>query len=421
MKQLYTFIALLIVPAYLSAQVDQISVGPSYANDTYYSLADGMMATNSHTAWDIAFGVDGLQEGGVFVNEAIALSMGPPLPGVEMYFSGATDFATADTSGMYQLFNPELSWSTGAANRIGNPSDPFDYGWGIYNPGINKVLGTHVYFVKLRSGVFKKLSIDSLVLDTYTLRYANLDGSNEHTHTINKNDYQGKTLAYFSLEADSALDLEPLNWDMKFTRYATQLNAGQGDTVNYMVTGVLSNKGVEVAQADGIDPLTVNYADYDSLYTDSLTAIGHDWKNFNFGTSQWSLPADRVYFVKTKSDELWMVQFIDFEGSSTGISTLEKTFQTTLTTIERPRILKAFDIYPNPATHVINVAFDAQKVASEANIRIHNGLGQVVFQHTIRMQMGLNLKRLSLNLAPGMYHVTLQLDEDIVSKPVLVK
>ena len=37
-----------------------------------------------------------------------------------------------------------------------------------------------------------------MINEIYTIRYANLDGSDEQTHTIDKADYPGRTLAYFS-------------------------------------------------------------------------------------------------------------------------------------------------------------------------------------------------------------------------------
>ena len=37
-----------------------------------------------------------------------------------------------------------------------------------------------------------------MINEIYTIRYANLDGSDEQTHTIDKADYTGRTIAYHS-------------------------------------------------------------------------------------------------------------------------------------------------------------------------------------------------------------------------------
>ena len=48
--------------------------------------------------------------------------------------------------------------------------------------------------------------------------------------------------------------------------------------------------------------------------------IGHDWKDFDLGTFTWEVFDDLVYFIETPDNDIWQLQFIDFEGSSTGVS-----------------------------------------------------------------------------------------------------
>lgn len=422
MKKLYLFLLIGLGSLSLPAQqFDQPSVGPGYANQTFYNVEDGTTQSHPNTAWDIAFST-GPQDAGIFINEAVATAQGPPPPEVELYLLGGSDFGNADTAGMMRLYNDETSWSEGAFNHVRSPSDPLDLGWGSYNVVTNQVLGTRLYGIKLRDGSFKKLEIQSLTGGMYTFRYADLDGSDEQTRTIDKAAHAGNTLAYFSFASDEVVKLEPDEWDLLFTRYITPLDDGQGNILDYAVTGVLSGRSVEVAQADGVDPGTVDYTDYEEDLSPELDVIGYDWKVIDLSTFQWSIVPNRVYFVKTQANELWQVEFIDFEGSSTGISTLTKTFLTQLTSVEEAGLpLESVTLYPNPVRDQVTLAVEAELGAPRAEVRITNQLGQVLFYRVIDIQPGLNANTFFPDLPPGTYYLSLQMDNGLVTRPMLVK
>lgn len=416
MKKIYLFI-ICIYATQVSAQIDQIASGPGYVNQVYYSLEEGVSISHPHSSWDIAFALGG-QDLGIFVNEAVGSSMSSPLPELKLYLTNSTDFAEVDTASMTRLYNNELSWSSGAFNHMGNPEDLFDYGWGSYSPVTHTVTGNKIFALELRDSTWKKLEIQSLISGTYTFRYANLNDSSETVQTINKADFEGKTLAYFSFDAEMTLDLEPANWDMTFTRYYTNVDDNEGGSLNYLVTGVLLNKGVSVAQAVGVDPETVDYNDYEEQYTDSLTAIGYDWKEFDLDIFQWSIPQDRVYFLKNSQNQLWKIQFLDFEGSSTGVSTFQKSLETTVTSLDESfSHLESFTVFPNPASSSSQIAFESKRASAQAKVSIVNSLGQLINRYDVNVGQGLNVKTLSLEAySAGIYYVTLQVEEDVITK-----
>lgn len=421
MKGIYSALIACALALSVQAQIDQPSFGTGYGNLSYYSIADGEVTTIDHTEWDIAFSVDG-RDLGVFVNEAVASSRTAPLPEVELYVTGSTDFENVDTAGMTRIYNKELSWSAGAFNHVRIVDDPFDFGWGSYDPATHRVNGSRIFVIKLRNGIHQKLEIQSLAGGVYTFRYAGLDGENVVTQTVNKADYAGKTLAYFSLEQEAVLDLEPESWDLKFTRYTTPLDAGGGEIIEYMVAGVLTNAGVEVAKATGIDPLTVDHAAYDTLYSDTISMIGYDWKTFDLNTFQWSVPADLVYFVKTTGDEIWKLQFIDFEGSSTGVTTLEKTFEAEVTSLNGVfKHLQSFEVFPNPATDHVNIAFELRTPVAEATLFLSDRSGRVLHTRRMPIDAGFNVRTLPLDLPAGMYALSIRAGKDVISKPLLIK
>jgi len=418
MKKIYLLSLLSFLLGSAQAQFDQISVGSGYADMAFYDIKSGEVTTHPHTVWDIAFAV-GPQDLGVFVNEGVASSA--EASEVELYLTNATSFEEVDTAGMTRIYNNEASWSAGAFNHVQAAADPLDFGWGSYDVITHQVNGNRLFVIKLRSGIFKKLEIQSLVGGVYTFRYANLDGSEATTQTVNKADFAGKTLAYFSFETETALDLEPENWDLLFTRYTTPLEA-EGGSIQYIVTGTLTNKGVEVAQADGIDPATVNYEDYEGSYSDTLTVIGHDWKEFDLNIFQWSIPQDRVYFVKNDLGEIWKVQFVDFEGSSTGTSTIEKSLEAVVTsTQETLRHVESVKLFPNPASDFVNIALESKTAVPQANLQIFSASGQLVRSQNLSVQSGLNTETLQLNLPAGLYQVVFQLGTDRIAQSLIVK
>lgn len=411
---------LLLSQIALGQTTDQLSVGANYINASFYNIADGTQTSISHTAWDIAFEVD-LRGAAIHVNEGVASSFSSPLPQVELYYSGRTDFAIADTTGAVRIYNPETSWSVGAFNTIASPTNPFDFGWGEYDPTTHTLNGSRIFFVKIRSGVMKKIQIQSMAGGIYTFRYADLDGNNELIQTINKADFPNKTLAYYSLENDEILDLEPTNWDILFTRYSTPLDDGQGGIIEYTVTGILHNVGVQVAVADDIDPQSISFTDYSEQYSDTISTIGYDWKEFDF-QGGWVLDEERVYFVKTATDSIYRLQFIDFEGSSTGTATFQSTFEAELvnsTSINE--VFPTVKVYPNPVTDFVQIDFTATETLDEATIELVNNLGQRVTSQTIRIDTGENHQRLNFNALSGLYHVIINAKNLVITRPILVK
>lgn len=421
MKFLYTALFGLLTLSAVRAQIDQPAFGPSYADMTFYKLEDGATVSVPHTAWDIAFSAAG-QGLGIFLNEGAASSQGST--SVELYLTTAEDFESTDTSNIdYRLYNDELSWNEGAFNHVKNSLDPFDFGWGRYDVTTHIVNGSRYFILKLRNGSYKKLFVESLAGGVYTIRYADLDGSDETTKTIDKAGFAGKTLAWFSFGSETAADLEPAAWDLLFTRYTTPLDDGEGGILEYMVSGVLSGPGVQVAQADGINPATVDFNDYSDNLTDSLTAVGYDWKEFNLSTFQWSIPDDRVYFILTAADSLWKVQFIDFEGSGTGVSTLEKTFLSVLSaTSDFPENLNGFDVFPNPATDEVHIAIDLTGRPEQAVVQLYNSMGQLMLTRELQTQAGLNMKTLQVGELPaGTYFLAFQTERGRAVKPLVVR
>lgn len=403
--------------AALSAQsFVQVSNGTGYAQQAYFRLSDDAVTPVANESWDLAFSTIGLTDAGISVNESTTSVFGQPVPELELYLTSAADFSEMiDTATLGdRLFNDESSWENGAVNGVAAPDDPFDLGWGAYNPVNHSLSGSRIFAIKLRDGSFRKFIIESLSGGAYTLRYADLDGSDEQTVQIAKNDFPDAPLALFSFETGETLPSTG-GWDLFFGRYYTKLDDGEGNLLDYPVTGVLSAPGVEVAEAVDVDPATVEYEAYVDSFDTRLDIIGYDWKSFDFAGG-WILAGDVAYFVKTPDGHIWKLHFIDFEGSSTGVSTFEKTDLGLLSSVASPHSNFAeASLFPNPVVNEATVAFTLKRGQNELPIQVQNLNGQMLWSATLDAAEGFNVMNLpALNLPAGMYVVSLGQGKDAV-------
>ncbi len=404
---LFSFIALINSAM---AQISQISTGAGYQKQTYYNLTTGTSKTVAHTTWDLAFSVYGQQDAGIFVNEAAGSSMGQSLPATEAYQAPTDNFSDVITAAQVtdRLYNTEQNWSYGALNELRDTSDVFDYGWGKYNFGTNTVEGKHVFVLKLRDGTYRKVEIQKLALTKYTFRHAALDGTDEKTITIDKKDFAGNTLAYFSFAAGKTVVVEPTDgFDLLFTRYSALLTQGP-TTTQYIVAGILTNRGIQTAKAIGIDPKTVKVADYATKFSKDIDSIGHDWKSFNLAANKWEVSTNRAYFVKMKDQTIWKLVFTDFEGSATGTATFEKT------NLGKPVAINEnisnsiqYKVFPSTLQDNLNIAFDAPQ-SERIELAIINAAGRVELQQGIEANTGFQVFSLDAsNLSTGLHFVRL--------------
>lgn len=427
MQRLLLFVFLITSLSIQAQDYQQFSAGAGYNFQSYINLEDGTETQVSNDAWDISFTIAG-QDLGVFINESAGSSMGQPLDALQLFFAQSIEFSEVPDPELfedYPLSNSEKSWSLGAFNESASPNDPLDFGWGSYDTQTHIVTGYRIFVLKLRDATYKKILIESLENGVYNFKYANLDGTDEVSKSIDKTDFAGKLMAYYSITTEDFVDVEPDGgYDMVFHRYTTLLHDSEtGEDIPYTVTGILSGPNVKVAQADTIDPETVDFEDYkDSLKT-QIDIIGHDWKAFDLNEFQWVLADDRVYFVKTDNGDVWQVQFIDFEGSSTGTGTLVKTnlgMVSASKDIIEP--LEEFKVFPNPANKVTHLSFTSEfKYNTPAYINLIDINGRVVYIEKFSVSQGQNNIDIPLsNLSNGLYSVSVLIGDQYITRKISV-
>lgn len=405
-KKITLFLATIFAGNILLAQsTASITLNPSYTNQSFYSMQNGEVLNTSNDNWDIAFSTESF-------SSTIRTNDGK---GVELY-----TYQFGDTSAWTQIpanannnlpelmFNTDTSWEYGAFDI--NQTGGFDYGWGIYNLQTHHLVGDSLFLIKTINGNWKKLWIKNKISGEYQIMYADLNGSNQIDMSIPASNYADKNFIYYSLDNNLVIDREPNkdDWDITFTKYLT-LYPFQGGFTPYSVTGTLHNSGVSVAQADNIlSPLT--YSDYSShTFSNMINTIGFDWKQF--GGMGYVIVNNRCYFIRDKSNNIWRLTFVNFEGTATG----NIEFNTELiqsTNVEDLNSVKSFAIYPNPISEGedLTLLYDLNTHNSNAIIRIHDISGREVYMSKASNHGLMSHTIITKGLKRGIYIVSINVD-----------
>ena len=305
------FLALAMVASgLLSAQTPvTVSTQAGNAQQVWYSLQNGEVASAPQAEWDLAFEMTGFSSS-IRVNTA---------KGLVVYETPAAISAwdavnSVDSANWIRVENSDTSWSVSALNNGNNLLDPegFNVGWGDYNIATHVIVGSKIYVIDMAGAGWKKLRINSLANGIYSFTYANIDGSEAHDSELIKTEFTGKNFGYWSFTTNGTLDREPLttDWDLLFTKYTGFVPTA------YPVSGVLQNKAVTALQVDGVPPTDANWLD--GLYSTEMNIIGSDWKAYDFDLNQYTITADRTYFVKDVPGNIWKLVFTGYGGSATG-------------------------------------------------------------------------------------------------------
>jgi len=388
MKSIFTFLFLLFATTSVFSQTPvNVATGGNYANDVYYSFSNDILKTAPRSSWDIAFKTNQM-------SVSVLANNGNQVVVYTWPKGTINSWETLDTTGMAwkPMYNSITDWEYGAFNANTVPGNAFDYGWGTYNMTTHNITGDSIFIIKIANGSFKKFVIKqkNAIQNLWSFRYANLDGKNDTTITLDGDNYKGKTFIHYSIESNKVVEQEPSErWQLVFTRYFDY-------NIPYYVTGVLANSGVKIQQVDGVSQSSFeNYKTSD--FNKKLSEIGSDWKKFT-GTG-YSVTPDVVYFVQDTAGvdkSIWKLYFTGFSGSATGTySFVKKNLGVTGINSISERNLT---VYPNPASNELNVIHDFN---GDTEIIVYNISGQPVFKTQNIESSGLNKNTLNINALPA--------------------
>lgn len=389
----------------INAQVtDTVSTGLGYANEVYYSLENDEVKTIERNNWDLAFDAGGYGSS-ILTNGA---------NGVELYLyqnGDTSNWDNIDTAGLSTwpiLYNADSTWSEGAVTRRGA-----DYaGWGNYSFITHHVIADSLFIIKTSNGDFKKLWVDRLASGSYYFKYDDILGGNEVLDTIVKSNYTGKNFGYYSIDADQEVDREPTSesWDIVFTKFVT-------NSINYGVTGILANNGVEIMKVSGLS--TIDATEQDGVYSTNISTIGWDWKSYDYMSGTYTIEEDLTFFVKTAQGDVWKLILTGFGGSANGnyMFSKEKVFSVGTEDVQLSQVAT----YPNPVSDELNVVFN-QTLQEELVINIYSVSGVIVSTQSFQSNSGVNTISFNVSgLASGLYLVNIAGQETSIQTNILVK
>ncbi|MHC1704861.1 MAG: HmuY family protein [Tenuifilaceae bacterium] len=163
---------------------------------------------------------------------------------------------------------------------------------------------------------FKKIVFEKLENDTYFIRYANLDNSDEHTFQIPKNPL--KNIVQFSFDNGGNINAQQPDkdlWDICFTKYTSILFDDFNVPTPYLLRGVLINSNnIEVAR-DTINTFTsITNSNIDSYtFFSNQDIIGYDWKEYK--NDIYSIVDNITYIIKDRNNSYYKLRFTGFYNS----------------------------------------------------------------------------------------------------------
>lgn len=378
----------------VSAQTT-VSIQPGYTNQTFYSMNNGVVSSVSNTDWDLGFQLRGFGAS-VLINSKNNVRLYKAQKSAVEWPNIVAGDTTNILNAGNELLNSDTSWDFGAFNVTNNAADPFDLGWGEYDFNTHNVNGDSVYFIQLSGGDWHKFMITSLAGGFYNFKWADLDGSNEQTRSINKATYAGKYFVYYSITNDITIDREPAYnaWDLSFAQYMAVT------PIIYKVTGVLANDSVEIARAYPVDIATASPVGLQ--FSSLINTIGYDWKSYDFSTNTWTITDSLVYFVTDRQGMIWKMVFTGFDGASTGNFYFD---QTAVVTALDETTIQSLGLYPNPASDAARLMLNS-KTNSSATLMLTDVSGRIISSEALELHNGIQSVDLNIQgLAAGLYQV----------------
>jgi hypothetical protein len=300
------------------------------------------------------------------------------------------------------MYNDDTNWENGAFNVNTPESGHPDYGWGTYSMTTHFVTGDSLFIIQLPDNKFRKLWIvqKNPILNQYTFKYANLDGSDENDVTVNCNDYAEKNFIGYSFAANDFVDREPASsdWDLVFTKYITWY----GGVAWYPVTGILQNYNVQAATYAHTDTSFMDYS-VSALDSATISSIGNNWYSLQGGMPPtYAITDSLVYFVSDQEKSIWKLVF-DYYQSSFGDIGFKKQLIEDHTSISEIQIETSGNLalQPNPALgNTVDILFSADE-SGLANLSIYSISGAKMIEQSVNYTFGLNKQQIDISKLPS--------------------
>jgi hypothetical protein len=276
-----------------------------YDYQIWYSLQNNSVTShNSFTDWDLGFESNGTGHH-IILNSSRFMHAGN---------TGSTDF-TGITSNVCDtmIFDD----SSGDLNKtaIGKWVD-------FANPAL-PVFPKKVYIIDLgldNNGIpygLKKVVFDHFENNIYSIRFSNIDGSEEHNFQIPIDNKRRFTLFSFS-NGGITVPVQPegSEWDLCFTQYSTILFDNNNVATPYLVRGVYLNPMGTTAVSDTINSYSgITISDVSNYtFSHAQDAIGYLWKDYK--NDSYKINPKIFYLIKDQRGVYYKLKFTGFYSTS---------------------------------------------------------------------------------------------------------
>jgi hypothetical protein len=274
-----------------TSHVSTVNMNADYRYQVYFDLETNSMAGQSlKSSWDLGFEctADGMH---VILNSAKSM--------FAMNTHDTTFAAVTDTTG----FAAGKRWDepTGTLDSTAIGDWTVEDAVYIIDRGYNEA-GQHQGF--------RKLKIENVNAQSFTVHFANLNGSGDVTMTIPKDSAFNFRFLSFA-NGGQLVTVEPPKhtWDIVFSQYT---HVFHDPFQPYLVTGCLLNRHNTRACRDTL--YTYNNITFSDLPAFPLSAainvIGYDWKFFD-GTS-YVINPDINFIIEDQHGYFYKLHFLDF-------------------------------------------------------------------------------------------------------------
>lgn len=387
-----------------SQELIELSMGSSYQYDIYYSLDNGITAFPERENWELAFSTNP-NDNNIRINSAYV-----NLYQVSENIDDWEKISNFNSSISLQLRNSNTEWELGAFVINYFNKNPFNFGWGNINNKTQIIEGCRIYVIEYFNEI-KKIKINNFDNGTFNFTIANLDGSNEESVLIEANSYSNKKFIYYSIINNQIIDREPgnLDWDLVFTRYEEEYVTLNGDTMPYVVTGVMSNQNLVTEYNGDINsyPLTEELN-----FTNEINTIGYDWKEY---IGEFIIVPERSYYIFNQDQsKLYKILFQSFSGQSSGNLSFTIEEINDFNPINNLSEFKNdFTISPNPNDGNFNINSNV----TDGIITIIDTGGKILIKEELNQSLTLNLNE----IIEGLYLININADKFNISKKMVIK
>ncbi len=302
MKDLQEDIKLPTFPIPEGVKIGSAELGPTYLNQVFYNLATNQ-TVKSYTLYDFDLAFESTPGGWhILLNSSRFMHAGN---------SGITDFAAVTSyAGIQMNFD----------NSNGNLDSTAIGKWAKVTTTDTVSFG-HVFVIDLgvdevaNSLGYKKVIFENLDQGKYTLRFANLDGSEEFTAVIPKMpdiNFIGFTFS----NGGAVVVFEPpsTNYDLFIGQYTTMLYSDT-EPYPYLVRGVLLNRNsTQAFLYEGEKTFKeIEFADIvGQEFSPNKDVIGHEWKSYSIEEGFYRVKPEMVFIIQNQNKNFYKLHFINY-------------------------------------------------------------------------------------------------------------